>query len=103
MANGWGNNGNRIMYTLNSLSDKLPVSSSFIWSSGFLLCFSICNICLCHLFCLYYGFYGLLFKGDRAVVPFASIVCPLVCEIGPGTSVSFLMGGDSVCVLENGN
>ena len=48
MANRWGNIGNRILNTLNSLSDKLPVSSSFIWSFGFLLCFSICNIFLCH-------------------------------------------------------
>ena len=99
MANRWGNIGNRILNTLNSLSDKLPVSSSFIWSFGFLLCFSICNIFLCHSFCLSYCFYGLLFTGGRVVVPFASVVSPLVGETGPGACVSFLVGRLSDCAL----
>ena len=47
--------------TLNSFSGRLPISSSFIWSCGFLPCLFICNIFLCHLIlsnilCLWFPF-----------------------------------------------
>ena len=43
--------------TLNSISSRLPLSSSFVWSGGFLPCSFICCIFLCllilfHLLCL---------------------------------------------------
>ena len=42
---------NWIIFTINtpySLLSRLPISSSFIWSCGFLSCFFICNIFLCN-------------------------------------------------------
>ena len=99
MANRWGNIGNRILNTLNSLSDKLPVSSSFIWSSGFYFASPSATYFSVISFCLSYCFYGLLFTGGRVVVPFASVVSPLVGETGPGACVSFLVGRLSDCAL----
>jgi len=53
-------------------------------------------------FCLSYCFYGLLFTGGRVLFPFASVVSPLVGEIGPGACGSFLVGGLSACALAIG-
>ena len=70
--------------TLNSISGRLPISSSFIWSFAFLPCFFICNIFLYYLIlsdllCLWSPFCKL-----QVIVPLDSVVCPLVNEVGPG-------------------
>ena len=54
---------------LNSFSGRLPISSSFAWSGGFLPCSFICCIFLCLFICLIYCVWGLLFVGCRFVVP----------------------------------
>ena len=52
------------MITLNYFSGRLPISSLFIWSFGFLPCSFLCNIFLCHLIlsnlpCLWSAFHRL--------------------------------------------
>ena len=37
-----------IIITVNSFSDSLPISSSFIWSCGILPCSYVCSIFLCY-------------------------------------------------------
>ena len=53
-------------------------------------------------FCLTYCVYGLLSAGCRVIVPLASVVCPLVSEVGPGVSVGFLLGRTGACALVGG-
>ena len=57
-----------IVIILNSLSDSLPISFSFIWTSVFLPCYFICSISLpsyCFFFFLIYCFWGLLYPGFK--------------------------------------
>ena len=43
-------------------------------------------------FCLTYFVYGLS-AGCRVVVPFVSVDCPLLSEVGPGACAGFVVGG----------
>ena len=94
--------------TLNSFSGRLPISSSFSCSCGFLLCsfakyfsivyflyFSIFSIVS---FCVTFSVCGLLSSGCRIIV-LASGVCPLVGEVGPGACAGLLVGGTGACPL----
>ena len=84
--------------TLNSLSGRLPISSSFVWPGGFLPC-SICYVFLClliflKLLCLGSTFRRLQVHSSHCfwclspVAKFVSVGC-----------VSFLVEGTSACVL----
>ena len=85
--------------TLNSFSSRLPISSSFVWSCGFLPYSFTCCIFLCLL---------VLFN----LVCLGSPCCRLQCcsssyfwclspvgEVGPVACVGFLVGGTGACVL----
>ena len=84
---------------LNSFPGSLPISSSFIWTSVFLVYSFICIVFLCLLFFLTYCIWGLLFPGFKEswilslkktefFLPFG--FCPP--KFGPVVCVSFLQG-----------
>ena len=79
---------------LNSFSDSLPISSSFIWTSVFLVWYFICVVFLClfiiSLFLLTYCVWGFLFPGFKVqfFLPFG--FCPP--KVGPVVWVSFVQG-----------
>ena len=91
-----------IMFTLitrNSFRGRLPISSSFVWSGGFLPCSFICCVFLCLL-----TFLNLLCLGS----PFCrlqvrSSCCfwclPPVAKVGSVGCVGFLVEGTGACVL----
>ena len=84
-----------IITTLNSFSDRLPISFLFIWNCRFLpwsFDYYIFLSCLS----------GLLFIVFRVVVPLVSTVWYLMGEICPGASTGFLLGGTGACTLVNG-
>ena len=62
--------------TLNNFSGRLPISSLFVWSHGFLLCSFVCCVFLCLSFCLPYCVWGLLSTGCRFIVPVVFGVFP---------------------------
>ena len=62
--------------TLNSVSGRLPISSSFVWFAGFLPCSFICCIFLCLPIFLNLLCWGLLFASFRFIVPVVFGVCP---------------------------
>ena len=62
--------------TLNSLPGSLPISSSFIWSCGFLFCSLTVRYFSVFSFCVIYSFWWLLSLGYMVVVPLASLLCP---------------------------
>ena len=85
--------------SLNSFSDRLPISSSFVWSGGFLPYSCICCVFLCLLILL-----NLLCLGS----PFCRLqVCssrcfwclPPVGKVGSVGCVGFLVEGTGACVL----
>ena len=86
---------------LNSFSGRLPISSSFVWSGGFLPWFFICCVFLCLLILL-----NLLCLGS----PFCQLqvhsshcfwcLFP-VGKVGSVDCVVFLVEGTSACVLED--
>ena len=85
--------------TVNSFSGRLPLSSSLVWSGGFIPCSFICCVFLYLLI-----FLNLLFL----VPPFRRLqVCsfrcfwclPPVAKIGSVGCVGFLVEGTSACVL----
>ena len=85
--------------TLNSFSGRLPISSSFVWSGGFLPCSFICCVFLCLLILL-----NLLCLGS----PFCRLkVCSSRCfwclfpvaKVGSVGCVGFLVEGTGACVL----
>ena len=76
---------------LNSFSGNLPISSSFIWPSVFLVCYFICIVFLClFYFFLTYCVWYLLFPGFKIefFLPFG--FCPP--KVGPVVCVSFVYG-----------
>ena len=82
----------KILYQINWLFFLHLFSLlGFYFASPSATYFSVISFCLSYCFC------GLLFTGGRVVVPFASVVCFLVGEIGPEACVSFLVAGLSVC------
>ena len=82
--------------TLNSFSGRLPISSSFIWSSGFLPYSFICKIFPCllilsKLLCLRSSFCRLQGRSS------SYFWCPSpVSDVGPAAWVGFLLGGTAV-------
>ena len=88
--------------TLNSFSGKLPISSSFIWSCGFLPYSFVCNLFLClfilsNLLCLWSPFCRLW-----GCFPSCFWCLPPVGEVSPVAWVGFLMGGTGTCTLVGG-
>ena len=85
--------------TLNYFSCRLPISSSFVWSGGFLSCSLICCIFLCllilfNLLCLGSSFHRLQVRSSRC---FSCL--PPVAKVGSVGCVGFLVEGTGVCVL----
>ena len=60
---------------LNSFSSRLPISSSFVRSGGFLPCSFICCVFLCLLILLNYCVCVLLFTGCMFIIPIVFGVC----------------------------
>jgi len=82
-----------IMFTiifLNSFSGSLPISSSFIWTSMFLVCSFICVVFLCLFIIIFFNLciWGLLFPGFNVefFLPFG--FCP--SKFDPVVYVSFI-------------
>ena len=86
---------------LNSFSGRLPISSSFVRSGGFLPCSFICCVFLClltllNLLCLGSPLCGL------QVHSFCCFWClSPVAKVGSVGCVGFLVEGSSACVLVN--
>ena len=88
---------------MNSFSGRLPISSSFIWSYGFLPCSFICNIFFCHLIlsdllCLWSPFCRLQGHSSSCF----QCICPLIGEGVTGACVGFFLGGSGVCAVVGG-
>ena len=84
---------------LNSFSGKLPISSSFVRSGGFLPCSFMCRVFLCLLLLL-----NLLCLGSpfcRLQVRSSHCFCCVstVAKVGSVGCVGFLVEGSSACVL----
>ena len=88
--------------TLNSFSGRLPISSSLVWSGGFLLCSFYCCIflfflILLNLLCLGSPFHRL------QVHTFHYFWCqPPVDEVGSVACVDFLVEEAGACALVGG-
>ena len=85
--------------TLNSFSGRLPLSSSFVWSGGFLPCSFICCIFRClliflNLLCLGSPFHRLQVRSSRCFW-----CLPPVGKVGSVGFVGFLVEGTGACVL----
>ena len=85
--------------TLNSFSVILPISSSFIWSGGFLLCSFICLVFLCllillNLLCLGSPFCRLQVHSSRCF-----LCLPPVDKVGSVSCLGFVGEGTDDCVL----
>ena len=88
--------------TLNSFSGRLRISSSFVWSGGFLPCSFICCIFLCllillNLLCLGSPFLRLQVHSSRCFW-----YLPQVDEVGSVACVGFLVEGTGACVVVGG-
>ena len=84
---------------LNSFSGRLPISSSFVRSGGFLPCSFICCVFLClliflNLLCLASPFHRLLLRSSCC---FSCL--PPEGKFGSVGFVGFLVEGTSACVL----
>ena len=85
--------------TLNSFPSRLPISSSFFWSDGFLPCSFICCVFLCLLILLNLLCLGSPFRRLR-VRSFCCVWCLFpVAKVGSVGCVGFLVEGTSACVL----
>ena len=85
--------------TLNSFSGRLPISSSFVWSDGFLPCSFICCLFLCLLILLNLLYLGSPFR--RLQVPSSRCFwcLPPLGKVGSVGCVGFLVEGTGACVL----
>ena len=84
--------------TQNSFPGRLPISSSFVWSGGFLLCCFICCVFLCllillNLLCLESPFCRLQFRKSPCFWHL-----PPVGKVGSVGCVCFLVEGTGACV-----
>ena len=84
---------------LNSFSGRLPISSSFVTSGGFLPCSFTCCVFLCllillNLLCLRSPFHRLQVHSSRCFLCLSP-----VAKVGSVGCVSFLVEETSVCVL----
>ena len=85
--------------TLNYFSGRLPISSSFVWSGGFLPCYFLCCVFLCLLIflnslCLGSPFRRLQVRSSRCFW-----CLPPVAKVDSVGYVGFLVKGTSACVL----
>ena len=85
---------------LNYFSGNFPISSSYVWTSVFLVCSFICAVSLClFIFFLSYCVLGLFFPGLEDLkrveffLPFG--FCPP--KVGPVVYVSFVLIGWDLC------
>ena len=90
---------NFTIITLNSFSVRLPISSSFVWSGGFLPCSFICCVFLCllillSLLCLGSPFRSLQVRSSRCFWCLSP-----VAKVGSVGCVGFLVEGTGACVL----
>ena len=87
--------------TLNSISGRLLISSSFVWSAGFFPCSFICCVFLCllillNLLCLGSPFHRLQVCSSRCFW-----CLPPVAKVGSVRCVGLLVEGTVACVLVN--
>ena len=85
--------------TLNSFSGRLPISSSFVWSGGFLPCSFICCVLLCLLILLSVLCLGSPFCRLRVRSYHCFWCLPPVPKFGSVGFVGFLVERTGVCVL----
>ena len=88
--------------TLNSFSGRLTISSSFIWSCGFLPCSFICCIFLCLLTLSNVLFLRSPFCRLQGHSSSCFWCLPPVLEVGPVACIGLLVGETGVCVLVTG-
>ena len=85
--------------TLNSFSGRLPLSSSFVWTGGFLPCSFICYVFLCLLTLLNLLCLGSLFCRLQVRSSHCFWCLPSVGKVGSVGCVGFLVEGTGACVL----
>ena len=85
--------------TLNSFSGRLPISSSFVQCSMFLLCFFICCAFLCLLILLNLWCWGSPFRRLQVLSSHCFWFLPPVAKVVSVCFVGFLVEGTGVCVL----
>ena len=85
--------------TLNSFSGRLPISSSYVWSGGFLPCSFICCVFLCLLVLLNLLCFGSPFRRLQVRSYHCFWCLPPVAKVGSVGCVGFLVEGISACVL----
>ena len=84
---------------LNSFSGRLPISSSFVWSGGFLPCSFFCCVFLCLLILLNLLCLGSPFS-QATGSEFQFFCClPPVADVGSVGCVVFLVEGTGACVV----
>ena len=88
--------------TLNSFSGRLPISSSFVRSGGFLPCSFICFVFLCLLILFNLLCLGSPFRRLQARSSHCFWCLPPVGEVGSVTCVGFLVGATGACFLVGG-
>ena len=84
---------------LNSFSCRLPFSSSFVWSHGFLPCSFICCVFLCLLILLSLLCLGSHFPSLKIHISHCFRCLPPVGKVGLVGCVGFLVEGTGACVL----
>ena len=88
-----------IIIILNSFSGRLPTSSSFFWSGGFLPCSFICCVFLCLLILLNLLCLGSLFRRLQVRSSRRFWCLPPMGKVGSVGCVGFLVEGTGACVL----
>ena len=88
--------------TLNSFSGRLPISSSFVRSGGFLPCFFICCIFLCLLILLYLLYLASPFRRLQVRSSRCFWCLPPLGKVGSVACVDFLVEGTGARVLVAG-
>ena len=86
----------------DSFSGRLPISSSFIWSGGFLPCSFICCVFLCLLILFNFLCLGSLFHRLQVRTSRCFWCLPPMGNVGSGACVGFLVEGSGACVLVGG-
>ena len=86
-------------FSLNAFSGRLPISSSFVWSGGFLPCSSICCVFLCLLILLNLLCLGSLFRRLQVRSSRCVWCLPPGGKVGSVGCVGFLVEGIGACVL----
>ena len=84
---------------LNSFSGRLPISSSFVRSGGFLLCSFICCVFLCLLILLNLLCLGSPFRSLQVHSSRCFWCLPPVAKVISVGCVGFLVEGTCACVL----